>query len=161
MRTPVTTFFVVEGKRLEVPCGEYLIGRSRRCAIRLDDPYVSRTQLRCRIDADLATVEDLGGKNAVHLNGRPLVGVSCLADGDEILVGSTSIKVHLEPVGRREEFDEEDTITLTNNGVSVPRLVVSCPACRSTVDHEDDSCPRCGYRLRRALTHTQELPKLK
>lgn len=68
------------------------LGRSRTADVRVRDAHVSRVHARIRAGAGDATVEDLGSKNGVFVNGmridrRPWP----LATGDEIVVGETSL----------------------------------------------------------------------
>jgi len=160
LATSFKTILEVGQKRLELPNGEYLVGRSRDCAIRLDDPFVSRVHLRIQVTPDGVTVEDVGAKNPVQINGQPLLAVSCLADGDEIVVGSARLRVHLQPTCTDLTFEEEDTITLTGEGFG-PVLegdIAGCPSCDAVVSEDVEACPYCGHRLQRR--RTQELPVL-
>ena len=159
--TSFRTVVKLGDKRLELPHGEYLVGRSRECALRLDDPYVSRVHLRLRVTPDGVTAEDVGSKNPARINGQPLKGSSCLADGDEITIGSAHIRVQLQPAATSMLF-EEDTITLTRKGFG-PALdddfsLAACPKCDAVITEDTDACPHCGHPLQRRLT--QELPML-
>lgn len=72
---------------------EQTVGRGRDAAIRLADARASRVHARLRVDARGASIEDLGSKNGVRVNGvrieprRP----SPLGVGDEIVIGDTSL----------------------------------------------------------------------
>ena len=61
---------------LEVPPGEFVIGRSPDCQLSLDDPLVSRRHAILVVQADAVYVEDLASRNGVLVNGKrvPLVG---------------------------------------------------------------------------------------
>jgi hypothetical protein len=157
LNASVRTILVHGEKRLELPPGEYLIGRSPECAIRLDDPHVSRVHLRLCVGAEGLAVEDMGGKNPARVNGTRLVRSTSLADGDELRIGAACFRVELEP-GAAAYHEDEDTITLTGEGFG-PRVVIAgCPGCNSVVEEDAVECPHCGRRIRRR--RTQELPIL-
>jgi pSer/pThr/pTyr-binding forkhead associated (FHA) protein len=87
---------------------QVVIGRSRDCSFRLEDPTVSRRH--CLIDAcgEDAWVQDLGSRNGTYLNGerigqRPAEGEeipwfpqpACpLHDGDELRLGTHAFRIH-------------------------------------------------------------------
>ncbi len=71
---------------------ELTLGRSRTADVRVSDPRASRAHARVRVRADGTTIEDLGSKNGVVVNGvridrRPWP----LAPGDEVVLGETSL----------------------------------------------------------------------
>jgi pSer/pThr/pTyr-binding forkhead associated (FHA) protein len=70
----------------------YVIGRGTGCDLRLDDRDASREHATVRRDYAGVTLVDMGAKNGVSVGGRRLAGPHQLADGDEILVGATSIR---------------------------------------------------------------------
>jgi DNA-binding winged helix-turn-helix (wHTH) protein len=67
--------------------GEHIIGRESDATVHLDSPSVSRHHARIRVDADHATLEDLGSKNGSSIGGRRVHGPVPLADGDVITTG--------------------------------------------------------------------------
>jgi predicted component of type VI protein secretion system len=145
------------GKRLELPPGEYLVGRSPDCAIRIDDPHVSRVHLRLRVSAEGVVVEDMGGKNVAQINGRRMARSVSLADGDELRLGAESFRVELQPDAACYD-DEEDTITMEEKVGPSVAAIPGCPRCDAVVDGEVAECPHCGHRLQRH--RAQELPLL-
>jgi hypothetical protein len=62
------------------------IGRNSECDIALDDRQVSRIHARISWSSDHYEIEDLRSKNGTHLNGRELISVEPLNDGDEIQI---------------------------------------------------------------------------
>ena len=74
------------GRSYPLDQAEIIIGRSPDCDIVLDDRQVSRRHARVFREGDRYLVEDLGSKNNTHLNGRDLIGVTPLQDGDEIQI---------------------------------------------------------------------------
>ncbi len=71
--------------------GEYLIGRDADCALSLDDPLVSRHHALVRIAGKIATIEDLGSRNGIEVNGRRVVSDCRLADGDRLRLGKQQL----------------------------------------------------------------------
>jgi hypothetical protein len=79
------------GERL--PLGaEQTLGRSRRATIPLADPAASRLHARLRLGAGGASIEDLGAKNGLLVNGLPLEArARALRAGDELQLGDTAL----------------------------------------------------------------------
>ena len=88
---------VADGKRLVVPPGGALIGRSRECDIVLQDSNVSRRHAEIRPSGgDSWTITDLGSTNGVRVNGRRLDAPAPLQTGDEITVGTVDVRFEVE-----------------------------------------------------------------
>ncbi len=73
---------------LEVPQGEFLIGRSPDCQLSLDDPQVSRRHAILVVQHDGVVIEDLASRNGVLVNGKRITGPTRVGDGDQLTVGS-------------------------------------------------------------------------
>ncbi|NUP07887.1 MAG: FHA domain-containing protein [Polyangiaceae bacterium] len=82
------------GHNLEVPEGQFVIGRSSKCQLSVDDPLISRQHAALTVNGSAATVEDLGSRNGVLVNGQKIAGVQPLTDGDTITVGSQVMTIH-------------------------------------------------------------------
>lgn len=82
------------GHNLEVPEGQFVIGRSSKCQLSVDDPLISRQHAVLSVSGGYATVEDLGSRNGVLVNGQKVSGAHALADGDTITVGSQVMTIH-------------------------------------------------------------------
>ncbi|MBD0348855.1 MAG: DUF3662 domain-containing protein [Thermoleophilia bacterium] len=80
----------VNGTAHELARERIVIGRSKDCDIRLDDPNVSRRHAEVRREGQTYWVVDLDSTNGVAVNGQRLKR-SQLADGDRITVGSTEL----------------------------------------------------------------------
>ena len=94
-RRPARALLALGGRRLLVPSEGGTIGRSRDCAIVLEDAGVSRQHAELRPDDDGWIVEDLGSTNGVLVNGRRIRGTQALQDGDRIELGSTEVVFEL------------------------------------------------------------------
>jgi hypothetical protein len=73
---------------LELPIGEFVVGRSTECQLSLDDPLVSRRHAVLRVRRDGVSVQDFGSRNGVLVNGAKITGERELAVGDKIAIGS-------------------------------------------------------------------------
>lgn len=71
-------------------------GRGETCAVRVRDPGVSREHCRFTVDPPRVRVRDLGSRNGTRVNGV-LVDERELADGDEVRIGSTTVRVVVAP----------------------------------------------------------------
>lgn len=73
---------------LELGEGEFAVGRNASCQLSLDDPLVSRRHALLIVSPGGVTVEDLGSRNGVSVNGTRISGKHPLQAGDRIQIGS-------------------------------------------------------------------------
>ena len=71
--------------------GPVTIGRDADCQIVLADTTVSRHHARVLVEAEAATVEDVGSKNGTRIGGDPLDRPALLRDGDVLSIGSITV----------------------------------------------------------------------
>lgn len=81
---------------LELSEGEFLIGRASSCQLSLDDPLVSRNHARLLVTSVSVTIEDLGSRNGVKVNGERIQGPRLLQHGDEIVIGGQELLLRLK-----------------------------------------------------------------
>lgn len=118
---------------LDLPQGEVLIGRSAACHLTVDDPLVSRNHARIFVGDDEATIEDLGSRNGVRVDGRAISGLVVLSDGTRLRIGTQEI------VFRRVE-----------EALAAPRrhrstgFMVHCSSCGVPYATDQRECPNCG-----------------
>jgi pSer/pThr/pTyr-binding forkhead associated (FHA) protein len=91
-----TALLIVDGKRLVVGPAGVTIGRSRQCDIVLNDPNVSRQHAEIRPRGGSWVLNDLGSTNGSLLNGRRIEAPEQVRPGDEIEIGTSSIRFELE-----------------------------------------------------------------
>lgn len=86
---------------IELSQGNFVIGRAASCQLSLDDPLVSRHHAQLTVQGQEITVEDLGSRNGVKVNGELIVGRHKVKDKDQILIGGQELKylVRRENVG--------------------------------------------------------------
>jgi hypothetical protein len=87
---------VANGKRLVVPPGGAMIGRSRDCDIVLDDSNVSRRHAEITPGGQGWRIQDLGSTNGVRVNGRQVEGPHPLESGDRVELGTVSVTFEVE-----------------------------------------------------------------
>jgi hypothetical protein len=150
------------GDSVELPVGETVIGRDLSCALRFNDPAVSRRHLRFIRRQDEVFLEDLGSANGTLLNGRSVAAALRITDGDEIRVGSRLLTIRIV---EGEDKPAESTLVLKNFNapeelrklrattsqvaVTVPPPLTTnqrCPRCAAPVNVEDDECSQCKFR---------------
>ncbi len=86
---------LVGARRLLVPPGGGVIGRSRDCDIVLEDAGISRRHAELRPGPDGWTIQDLGSTNGVIVNGQEIRGAQPVHTGDRVELGSTHILFEL------------------------------------------------------------------
>lgn len=79
---------------LEIPEGDFVIGRSPECQLALDDARVSRRHAVLRATPQGVLVEDLGSRNGVSVNGAKIVGQQLCTDGDRVTIGSQEMLIY-------------------------------------------------------------------
>src|SRR6185437_16871485 len=112
---------------LELPIGEFVVGRSTDCQLSLDDPLVSRRHAVLRVRRDGVSVQDLGSRNGVVVNGTKISGERELAGGDKVAIGSQEMVLTLSAEARpaaNEDVYRRATQTLGAAYVSDLRAVV-------------------------------------
>lgn len=117
-----------------MPLGESIVGRSSSAWITLDDPLISRRHARFFATETSASVEDLGSRNGVRLNGRTIHGPADLTDGDRVRLGSQHFTI------RRADEAEAQPRRATG-------FLVRCPACQLACPKDAAVCSGCGERL--------------
>jgi hypothetical protein len=80
----------IDGRSRTVSERSVVLGRSRECDVRVDDPNVSRRHAELLQEGATYWLVDLDSTNGTELNGKR-VSRAKLADGDRITLGSTEI----------------------------------------------------------------------
>ncbi len=132
------------GYQLALRPGESLIGRTRACQLRIDDPTVSRRHARMLLVRELCTIADLGSRNGVKVNGEKISDARVLADGDLVAVGSFEFTVNIDQSAPEEHDEvEETTHSPLDSDYQVPRYR-TCIHCREMLKQGQARCPHCG-----------------
>jgi FHA domain-containing protein/PilZ domain-containing protein len=157
------------GDSVELPRGETVIGRDVGCAVRFNDPSVSRRHLKFIRRREECFVEDLGSSNGTLLNGRTLTAPLRIHDGDVVTVGGRILTIRVVSDVVAEELPDTlvprdevhgDQPPVTDEDVVVARRATNvmkrvtppapanqrCPQCASVVSDTDEECATCHYR---------------
>ncbi len=79
-------------KKVLLLASETLLGRSRKCHVRLSDPTVSQLHAAITRTPEGVFVRDLGSSNGTHLNGAAVENSRALADRDRLFIGGTELE---------------------------------------------------------------------
>lgn len=109
---------------------EAILGRSPDCHITIEDPLISRRHARIAVRDEGAFISDLGSRNGVKVNGRPIEGETELKDGDRIRLGTQEL---LFSVVRRRDRGQRPT-----------GYMRVCHSCATPFPEGSPSCPHCG-----------------
>jgi pSer/pThr/pTyr-binding forkhead associated (FHA) protein len=99
---------------LELPPGEFVVGRSRDCQLALDDALVSRRHAAFHATSDSLSVEDLGSRNGVKVNDARITGVVHLSSGDVVTIGSERLEVSVVASEVTERAIRKAAVTMTS-----------------------------------------------
>lgn len=97
---------------LEIPPGEFVVGRSGDCQLALEDPLISRRHAAFVASTERLSVEDLGSRNGVKVNGVRIHGRVDLKAGDLVAIGSQDLVVIV--VADRVEEPRRPAVTMTS-----------------------------------------------
>src|SRR6185436_14563582 len=105
---------------------------------RIDHPSVSRRHARILVVGDDVSVDDIGSKNGVELNGAKIARAARVGDGDVIKVGGIEFTL------RYENAFEVQEVTNTEGPAYETPIYRTCMKCRSLLEKTDGVCPQCG-----------------
>lgn len=77
--------------------GEHVLGRGAESTVRLRSRSVSRRHALVRVRAGQAVIEDLGSRNGTFVGGNRLTGSVALNHGDEVRLGSVTLRFVVSP----------------------------------------------------------------
>lgn len=80
---------------LDLPAGEFIIGRAATAQLSLDDPMVSRSHAKLRVEIEAVSIRDLDSRNGVRVNGQLIETEHRLEPGDQIAIGSQEMQLLL------------------------------------------------------------------
>jgi uncharacterized RDD family membrane protein YckC len=122
-------------RRIALPAGEHVLGRSRDSDVVVRDATVSRAHALLAVAGGRVTVQDLGSSNGTLVNGEPVREETELAAGDQLRLGRVRMTLGRAAAGA----------AAAAGGGAVAAAV--CPACGAVVDPGAVECPRCGESL--------------
>jgi len=118
-------------QEVDLQRGATYIGRSEECEVTIEDPLVSRKHARILFEGEDVTLEDLGSRNGVRVNGKQIKGSQKLVDSDRVRIGTQDFVFCLV----QQRVDRQAKTT------GVLRL---CGQCKAPYAREVVSCPNCG-----------------
>jgi len=131
-------------RQLPLDEGTITLGRSRSCAVQLEDPILSRQHCALTVDGDRIVVADLGSSNGTFVGGER-IEVRSISPGEVIELGSVCLLPH--------DFDEslaEVDCTVLRNQERVTDLIALA------ADKTQD-LPRAGDDLHRSASRSPRL----
>lgn len=104
MASIIVTSGEQQGEFLPLGRRTSVIGRGENLPLQVLDDMVSRKHLRIRFDESTGkyTAEDMDSRHGVFINRRKIAEVTAIADGDEILIGQTTLLFIDEDIEDRE-----------------------------------------------------------
>lgn len=117
-------------QEFDLPGGEVDIGRGPECHVTVEDPLISRRHAKIRVVGEDASIEDLGSRNGVRINGRLIQKDSPLRHGDRIRLGTQEMVFIVA--------DERSQATRTTGFLSL------CGSCGRPYPEQARACPHCG-----------------
>jgi hypothetical protein len=91
-----------------MPLGDFVIGRSSACHLSVDDASVSRRHAVIHVGPMDVTIEDLGSRNGVRVNGKRIEGAQSLKHLDRLAIGNQEMLfVDAEKGGQRQAQTSE------------------------------------------------------
>lgn len=131
---------------------EVVIGRSPDCQVTIEDPLVSRHHARIRIQGDDVVVADLGSRNGVRVNGRPIDAETALQDGDRIRLGTQDLIFSVvQPTTRQVRATGFMTVC-RKCGTPFPEGSPACPHCGASSSVDDDTMSGLRVEPRKSWT---------
>jgi Protein of unknown function (DUF3662)/FHA domain len=88
---PAASIITAEGERIVLGPETATIGRLPECAVVISDPNASRRHAELRRTGNEVVLVDLNSTNGTRINGAT-VRERTLADGDEITIGTTTLR---------------------------------------------------------------------
>ncbi len=107
---------------IELPPGEFAIGRHASCHLALEDPLVSRRHALLRHENGIVTVSDAGSRNGVLVNGERIPGETELKSGDTLLIGSQEVTFFADQSGRNSANYLKRTLPRVEVAMALPDL---------------------------------------
>ncbi len=132
-----------QSSNLEMPLGEFLIGRSSECHLSIDDASVSRKHAVLTVDVAYVTVRDLGSRNGVRVNGKAIDGEQRLSHLDKIGIGNQEMLfIDADQGGQQKAATVE---------------LGRCAACGAVSPRDAEACSVCGARMSDGKTDGQTI----
>src|SRR5262249_23601483 len=90
------------GERFDLGTGVFILGRSSRCDLVVNDSTVSRQHAEIAVAKGSVTVTDLGSLNGTYVDEKQVWGTSVVAEGQRLRFGTESFLVSMNPADAAE-----------------------------------------------------------
>jgi hypothetical protein len=127
-------------QEFDLPRGKTVIGRSLDCNLTIEDPLVSRQHASIVLGDEGGSVEDMGSRNGVRVNGVQIRSATPLSDGDRVRIGTQDfVFCRVETLGKAHAKTTGVLRLCAKCRLPYPREMVSCPNCEATEQTEEDT----------------------
>ncbi|MBT8470736.1 MAG: FHA domain-containing protein [Myxococcales bacterium] len=133
-----------QSTHLELPLGEFSIGRSSKCNLSISDEVASRRHAMLHVGPTSVFLEDLNSRNGVVVNGAVVQNRCRLTHMDRVYVGSQELVL----IDAAKMTDQQDT---------APHVL--CNACGAVNGTAKRHCGECGKRLLSRAGDTYKDPR--
>ena len=120
-------------QQIDLPLGEFTIGRSDNCTFTLEDALVSRQHAILVLSHNRATIKDLKSRNGTIVNDNKIQKTVTLHNNDRIRIGNQNLLFIIEKPGNR---------TAKKTGA-----IFICPNCNVPMVAGSHKCPHCGKSI--------------
>jgi hypothetical protein len=127
-------------QEFDLPRGVTVIGRSLECNLTIEDPLVSRQHARIVVDDDGGTVDDMGSRNGVRVNGTVIRAATRLEDGDRVRIGTQEFIFCRADTEGKGYSKATGVLRLCKEcRLPYPREMVACPNCEGTEQTDEET----------------------
>jgi hypothetical protein len=127
-------------QEFDLPRGITVIGRSLDCNLTIEDPLVSRQHASIIVDDEGGSVEDMGSRNGVRVNGLQVRGATPLRDGDRVRIGTQDfVFCRVDPLGKAHSKTTGVLRLCAKCRLPYPREMVACPNCEATEQTDEET----------------------
>ncbi|HEX3345823.1 MAG TPA: FHA domain-containing protein, partial [Polyangiaceae bacterium] len=127
-------------QEFDLPRGITVIGRSLDCNLTIEDPLVSRQHASIVVDDGGGSVEDMGSRNGVRVNGLQVRGSTPLRDGDRVRIGTQDfVFCRVDPAGKAHSKTTGVLRLCAKCRLPYPREMVACPNCEATEQTDEET----------------------
>jgi pSer/pThr/pTyr-binding forkhead associated (FHA) protein len=124
-----------QGKVINIPGPQFVIGRDEGCHLRPASPAVSKKHCVVFVRNDKAYVRDMGSTNGTFVNDEQIQGDRELTDGARLRVGPLDFSVALAPSGKSDSTplpESLKSVSPSSMGLKKPSNPANKPAAKPT-----------------------------
>src|SRR5258708_20978609 len=127
-------------QEFDLPRGITVIGRSCDGHLTIEEPLVARQHARMFIGEDGGSVEDMGSRNGVKVNGIAIHEPAPLRDGDRVRIGTQDfVFCRVGSVGKAHARTTGVLRLCANCHMPYPREGLTCPNCEASEQTDEET----------------------